>query len=101
MIERRNAQRTAAQAVCMLSVEGRQIEARLENLTDQGALFSLRRTFNDEAPAFYLGRDATFVSTSFKPARRYTGKIIRLFYQDGAPHIALRFLRKYETVTAS
>jgi hypothetical protein len=101
MKERRTVQRTPAQALCTLSVEGREVDARLENLTDQGALFSLRRSMADEAPPFYLGRSVTFVVSSFKPPRKYTGKVIRLYYEGGAPHIALKFLRKYESIVVS
>ncbi len=101
MKERRTVQRTAAQALCTLSVEGREVEARLENLTDQGALLSLRKSMADEAPPFYLGRSVTFVAGSFTPPRRYSGKVIRLYFEGGAPHIAIRFLRKYEPIRAS
>ena len=98
MKERRTTQRTPAQALCTLSVEGKEVEARLENLTDQGALLGLRRSMADEAPPFYLGRTVFFVASSFSPPRKYTGKVIRLYYEGGAPHIAIRFLRKYETL---
>lgn len=100
MKERRTTQRTPAQALCTLFVEGREVEARLENLTDQGALLSLRRIMADEAPPFYLGRTVFFVASSFTPPRKYTGKVIRLYFERGAPHIALKFLRKYEAMGA-
>ena len=98
MKERRTIQRTPAQSLCTLFVEGRGVDARLENLTDQGALLSLRRSIADEAPPFYLGRNVTFTVSSFTPPRRYFGKVIRLYYEGGSPHIALKFLRKYELV---
>jgi hypothetical protein len=97
MVERRKSSRTAARVVCTLAVEDRRIEAQLENLADDGALFTLRNTAMSEAPSFFLGRDATFVLTSFTPPRKYTGEIIRLFFKDGAPRVALRFWQKYTT----
>ncbi len=101
MIERRKSSRTVAQAICKLSVEGREIEAQMENLADDGALFTLRNTALGEGPSFFLGRDATFVLKSATPPRQYTGEIIRLFFKDGSPRIALRFWQKYKTLPQS
>jgi hypothetical protein len=98
MIERRKSTRTEAQVLCSLLIEGREIEAQLENLADDGALFALRNTALGEGPSFFLGRDASFVLKSFTPARKYTGEIIRLFFRDGSPRIALRFWQKYTTL---
>jgi hypothetical protein len=98
MVERRKSTRTAAKVLCTLFVEGRQIEAQLENLAEDGALFALRSTALGEGPSFFLGRDATFTLTSFSPPRKYTGEIIRLFFKDGSPRIALRFWQKYKTL---
>jgi hypothetical protein len=72
----------------------------MENLSEHGALFKIVTTENNSVSNDDLGMDASFVLGSMSPARKYTGEIIRLYFKDGAAHIALRFWKKYTELTS-
>ena len=42
-----------------------------------------------------LGREASFALITVDGLQAYTGEIIRLYYADGAYHIALRFWKDF------
>ena len=101
MPERREQPRIPLGEKCLLSVEGRQIHAAVENLSEIGGLFHIVEP-GGPAPVTDddLGMEASFVLSTFSPARRYIGEIIRLYFADGAQHIALRFWKKYQELPA-
>jgi hypothetical protein len=47
-----------------------------------------------------LAMEASFILASFSPPRLYTGEIIRLYFAEGACHVALRFWKKYQEKAA-
>jgi hypothetical protein len=95
MVERRQSGRIAAKTPCVLSVNGRQVSAQLDNLSEHGALFTIKAGGSEAVSNGDLGFDASFVLSSVTPARKYIGEIIRLYFKDGAAHIGLRFWKKY------
>lgn len=88
-MERRHADRVRIGEPVVIAIEGHDVPARLEDLSDHGAL--LRVEAQGAISSDDLGMEATFVLATFTPARRYTGEIIRLFFRDGAAFFALRF----------
>ena len=70
----------------------------MENISVHGALFTIAAAGGDTISNNDLGYDASFVLSSFAPARKYIGEIIRLYFKDGDAHIALRFWKKYTEV---
>jgi hypothetical protein len=96
MIERRHADRMKIGEPIVLAIEGRDVPALLEDLSDHGALF--RVDAQGAVSSDDLGMEAGFVLATFTPARRYTGEIIRLFFRDGAAFFALRFWKGYTEV---
>jgi hypothetical protein len=95
MLERREAQRVPLKEECLLSIEGRRVRAQIENLSDQGCLARIVDPTEGSISDTDLGLQATFVLRTVKPARQYTGEIIRRYYTDGANYIGLRFWKKY------
>ena len=106
MSDRRESPRVRLEVGCTLEIEARTVRATLVDLSEVGALFRLApsRTdrvsdeVSDEVSDDDLGLEARFVLASFKPARRYTGEVIRRFYRDGAHYIALRFWDPFEVM---
>jgi hypothetical protein len=100
--DRRESPRERLDVGCTLTIGARAVLATLVDLSEVGALFRLAPTrgnrVSDEVSDDDLGQDARFLLTTVKPARRYTGEIIRRFYRDGAHYIALRFWDPYEEV---
>jgi hypothetical protein len=80
----------------MLAIEGRQVHAVVENLSEIGALFQVTEPGKAPVTDDDLGKEAAFDLASFSPPRRYTGEIIRWYFADGAPRVAVRFWKKYE-----
>ncbi len=99
MVERRQSDRVLAKTPCVLLVNGREVSARMENISVHGALFTIEAGAGETVSNNDLGYDASFVLTSVTPARKYIGEIIRLYFKDGNAHIALRFWKKYTEVS--
>ena len=97
MSERRQTPRDKTSVSCILEVEGRSIAGTLVNLSDHGALFRLESS-GDGITNDDLGLDASFVLGSTRPARRYTGEMIRRYHLGGDVYVALRFWRKYQEI---
>lgn len=97
MIERRHADRVKIGEPVVVAIEGREVPARLEDLSDHGAL--LRVEAEGAVSSDDLGLEGVFVLSTVRPARRYTGEIIRLFFRDGAAFFALRFWKGWTEVT--
>jgi len=98
MAERRELPRVPVEKDCLLSIEGRQVRLRIENLSDKGGLFRIIDEASSSVSAADLGLEATFVLSSTTPTRRYTGEIIRFYYAQGTCHVALRFWKKYQEI---
>lgn len=81
---------------CVLFIGTRRLEVVVENLSVQGCLVHVREPSRNAVTDADLGQEAVFVLSSARPARRYTGEIIRRYFVDGADHFALRFWKKYE-----
>jgi hypothetical protein len=96
MPERRERPRIPVGEECPLTIEGRQVHAEIENLSETGGLFHIVEPGAAPVSDNDLGMEASFVLTRFTPPRRYTGEIIRLYFAEGAHHIALRFWKKYQ-----
>jgi hypothetical protein len=96
MIERRHADRMKVGEPIVLAIEGHEVPATLEDLSEHGALF--RVDAQGAVSSDDLGMEAVFTLATFTPARRYTGEIIRLFFRDGAAFFALRFWKGYSEV---
>ena len=96
MIERRHAGRKRIGQPVVISVEGREVPALIEDLSDHGALF--RVDSRGAVSSDDLGMEGVFTLTTFTPARHYTGEIIRLFFRDEAAFFALRFWKGYTEV---
>jgi hypothetical protein len=96
MPERREKPRTPLGEDCVLVIDGRQVHAAVENLSETGGLFHITEPGAAPVTDDDLGVEASFVLSAFSPARRYTGEIIRRYFADGAHHVALRFWKKYQ-----
>jgi hypothetical protein len=96
MPERREKPRLSVGEKCILAIEGRQVHAAVENLSEIGALFQILEPGPAPVTDDDLGTQASFDLAAFSPARRYTGEVIRRYFAEGAHHIALRFWKKYE-----
>lgn len=101
MVNRRSTPRVVVDRPCTLSVDGRAVPGQLLDLSEEGALFRLANAGSDTVSNDDLGMDASFLLSSFSPARQYTGELIRLFIRDNARFVALRFWKKYKEVPAS
>jgi hypothetical protein len=93
MIERRHADRVKIGEPIVISIEGREVPALLEDLSQHGAL--MRVDARGAVSSDDLGLEGIFVLSTVTPARRYTGEIIRLFFRDGKAFFALRFWKAY------
>jgi hypothetical protein len=96
MIERRHADRMKIGEPIVIAIEGREVPARIEDLSEHGALF--RVDARGAVSSDDLGMEGAFTLATVTPARRYTGEIIRLFFRDGAAFFALRFWKGYTEV---
>jgi PilZ domain len=97
VIERRHADRVKIGEPIVITIEGREVPALLEDLSEHGALF--RVDARGAVSSDDLGLEGVFVLATVTPARRYTGEIIRLFFRDNAAFFAVRFWRGYTEVT--
>jgi len=96
MIERRHADRVKIGEPVVISIDGHEVKVLLEDLSEHGALF--RVDAEGAVSSDDLGMEATFLLSTFTPARRYTGEIIRLFFRDGAAFFALRFWKGFTEI---
>ncbi len=96
MRERRESPRRPVREACELTIHKRRLLVTVENLSDRGCLVHVTQPAEGAVSDTDLGEEAVFVVSSFRPARRYTGEIIRRYHANGADHFALRFWRKYE-----
>ncbi len=94
MPERRESPRVPVNKECTLSIEGREIRTTIENISETGGLFHVLET--DAVSNDDLGSEAEFVLSTVKPARQYTGELIRLYFLEGAHHLVMRFWKKYK-----
>jgi hypothetical protein len=97
MIERRHAGRMKIGESIVISIEDREVPAWIEDLSEHGALF--RVDVRGAVSSDDLGLEGGFTLSTFTPARRYTGEIIRLFFRDGKAFFALRFWKGYTELT--
>jgi hypothetical protein len=91
MPERREASRYPLQKKCVLEIEGRQVNARVENLSRKGCLLRIMEAGETPVTKEELGRKARFVLSSATGSLEYDGEIIRMYFASGAYHLALRF----------
>jgi hypothetical protein len=95
MAERRETSRYPLNKSCVLDIEGRQVNARVENLSRKGGLFRIMEAGDKAVTNDDLGREASLVLTTMTGSQEYSGEVIRLYYADGAYHIALRFWKEF------
>ena len=101
MVNRRSTPRVVVDQSCTLSVSGREVPARLVDLSEEGALFRLGNAGQNTVSNDDLGMNASFLLAQFSPTRQYTGEMIRLFIRDESRFVALRFWKKFKEVPAS
>jgi len=75
----------------VLIIEGRKVTARVENLSPMGGLFRIMEASDTAVTNDDLGREASFTLSTVSGLQEYAGEIIRLYYADGAYHLAVRF----------
>jgi hypothetical protein len=95
MAERREASRYPLEKACVLNIEGRQVKARVENLSGKGGLFRIMEAGDKAVTIEDLGKEASFAINTVTGPQEYIGEIIRLYFADSAYHIALRFWKDF------
>ncbi|MEE8441915.1 MAG: PilZ domain-containing protein [Spirochaetia bacterium] len=96
MSEKRTASRIPLDHSVPLVIEDEAIDGLLVNLSTTGALFSFHGDERDKVDPTVLGLDGSFtIKPKGKPARLYTGELVRYFVRDDVPYVALRFWNKY------
>jgi hypothetical protein len=95
MPERRETARYPVEKGCVLNIKGRQVSARVENLSRKGGLFRVMEANEKAVTNEDLGRQASFVLTTVTGPQEYAGEIIRLYYGEGAYHLAVRFWKDF------
>jgi len=101
MLERRDRKRVEIITPVALCVEDFEVNARMINHSEDGALFRINSEDQEKVSPDDLGKDATFVlKIKNSPDREYTGEIIRLFFKGDAKYIALRFWEPYRELTS-
>ena len=95
MPERRETSRYPVEKGCVLVIEDRQVSARVENLSRKGGLFRIMEANEKAVTNEDLGREAKFVLTTVTGPQQYAGEIIRLYYDEGAYHLAVRFWKGF------
>jgi hypothetical protein len=95
MPERRETARYPLDKSCVLDIEGRLVKARVANLSRKGALFRIMEPGDKAMTNDDLGREARFALATVNGSQEYTGEVIRLYYADGAYHIAVRFWKEF------
>jgi hypothetical protein len=100
MAERREISRYPLEKACVLKIEGRQVKARVVNLSGKGGLFRIMEAGNKAVTDEDLGREASFVLVTVTGSQEYSGEVIRLYFADGAYHLALRFWKDFPEIKA-
>ena len=96
MFERRDTKRVEITTPVALCVEEFEVNARMINHSDNGALFRINSEDQQKVSADDLGKDAIFVlKIKNSPDREYTGEIIRFFFKGDDKYVALRFWEPY------
>ena len=99
MSEKRTATRVHLDYPVTLAIEDEPILGLLVDLSTTGALFSFDGEERDKVDPTVLGLDGSFtIKPKGKPARLYTGELVRFYIRDGVPHVALRFWHKYKEI---
>ena len=99
MRERRSSKRISINRRIKIDLEGTELYVMLVDLSADGALFSLGGPGTKMLSKADLGRQVSFkVKPLNRPMRKYTGEIIRFFYRNGQPLVALRFWKRYEEI---
>jgi hypothetical protein len=98
MAERRGIPRVPLEEDLVLSINGRNVPARMENYSDLGARFRILSASSSAVTDADLGTLITFrILRSLSP-RECTGEIIRRYFDDGVQHIAVRFWQKCKDI---
>jgi hypothetical protein len=95
MPERRQTARYPLDKSCVLDIEGRKVKSRVENLSRKGALFRIMEPGDKAITDDDLGKEAAFALVTVTGSQAYTGEVIRMYYADGAYHIAVRFWKEF------
>jgi hypothetical protein len=99
MEERRESSRIELNHPISLQIEDDTLNAKLCNLSVQGALVALSEADGNRIDSSYLGLDASFlIKPKGQRARRYTGELIRFYFHADIPYLALRFWKPYVEV---
>ena len=99
MKERRSSKRISINRRIKIDLEGSELYVILVDISQNGALFSLGGPGSATLSKTDLGRQVNFkIKPQNRPMRKYSGEIIRFFYRNGQPLIALRFWKKYEEI---
>ena len=97
MDDKRTARRVPIGHQVALVVEDEPITGTLVNLSVTGALFAFEGETREEVDPTILGLDATFtIKPKGKPARLYTGELVRFYVREERSYVALRFWNKYK-----
>ena len=98
MEDRRDTSRVEINHPISLKIDDQQVAATLCNLSAHGALVALAED-DDSVDSSVLGLEATFViKPKGQATRKYTGELIRFYFQNNVPYIALRFWKPYVEV---
>ncbi len=96
MSEKRTATRVYLDHPVALAIEDESIPGLLVDLSTSGALFSFDGDEREKVDPSVLGLDGSFtIKPKGKPARFYTGELVRFYTRDGLSYVALRFWHKY------
>ena len=99
MDNKRTALRVFLDHPVALTIEDESITGRLVNLSTTGALFSFDGDERDRVDPSALGLDGSFtIRPKGKPARLYTGELVRFYIRDDLSYVALRFWHKYTEI---
>jgi len=99
MNEKRTATRVHLDYPVGLTIEDESITGLLVDLSVTGALFSFGGDEQDSVDPSILGLDGSFtIKPKGKPARLYTGELVRFYIRDGVSYVALRFWHKYREI---
>jgi hypothetical protein len=96
MKEKRTATRIQVNHPLVLHLEDDEVHGVLVDLSVSGALFIVEGAQQSKVDPDILGMDGWFIiKPRGKPARKYTGELVRFFTRDGKSYIALRFWQRY------
>ena len=97
MRNRRSSKRVSINHTIQVDLEGMILSTTLVDISRDGALLALSETEREKVSDKDLGRKVSFrIKPKARPVRQYTGEVIRLYYQDAKPYLAVRFWEKYK-----